>query len=213
MRRSGQYICASAHDGSIHLLDPNTLGVVQTWQAYAGTVNDMDARGDHLLTCGWAQQQYGGLGLERLVRVYDLKHLKPAAPIAFQQGAAFVRMHPKLSSTCIVLSEYGAINSIDVQNQDVPAMRFAPMFDAQATGLEILPSGNGFAMSDSHGQIVLWGSQSKLRFTEYSKPTEFADPQMQSKHLDWAADLPFNLIGMPYYREALLSGWPNSLAH
>ncbi|KAK0249232.1 poly(A)-specific ribonuclease [Friedmanniomyces endolithicus] len=213
MRRSGQYICASAHDGSIHLLDPNTLAVVQTWQAYAGTVNDMDARGDHLLTCGWAQQQYGGLGLERLVRVYDLKHLKPAAPIAFQQGAAFVRMHPKLSSTCIVLSEHGAINSIDVQNQDVPAMRFAPMFDAHVTGLEILPSGKGFAMSDSHGQVVLWGSQSKLRFTEYSKPTEFADPQMQSKHLDWAADLPFNLIGMPNYREALLSGWSNSLAH
>ncbi|TKA82829.1 hypothetical protein B0A55_01049 [Friedmanniomyces simplex] len=213
MRRSAQYICASAHDGSIHLLDPNTLAVVQTWQAYAGTVNDMDARGDYLLTCGWAQQQYGGLGLERLVRVYDLKQLKPAAPISFQQGAAFVRMHPKLSSTCIVLSEWGAINSIDVQNQDVPVMRFAPMFDAQVTGLDILPSGKGFVMSDSHCQVVLWGSQSKVRFTEYSKTTEFPDPQMQSKHLDWAADLPLNLIGMPYYREALLSGWPNSLAH
>ena len=53
MRRSGQYICASAHDGSIHILDPKTLAIVQKWQAYAGTVNDMDARGDYLLTCGW----------------------------------------------------------------------------------------------------------------------------------------------------------------
>ncbi|KAK4892404.1 poly(A)-specific ribonuclease [Elasticomyces elasticus] len=213
MRRSDRYICAAAYDGSIHLLDPFSLGVVQTWQAYAGTVNDMDARGDYLLTCGFSHQQYGGLGLERLVRVYDLKQLKPSAPIAFQQGAAFVRMHPKLSSTCIVLSEHGAINSIDVQNQDVPTMRFAPMFDAQATGLDIMPSGKGFVMTDSHCQVVLWGPPTKLRFTEYSKPTEFPDPQEQSKHLDWAADLPFNLIGMPFYREALLSGWPNSLAH
>jgi PAB-dependent poly(A)-specific ribonuclease subunit 2 len=213
MRRANAYICAASHDGAIHLLDPKTLAVVQRWQAYAGTVNDMDARGDYLLTCGWAHQQYGGLNLERLVRVYDLKQLKPAGPIAFQQGAAYVRLHPKLSSTCIVLSEWGAINSIDVQNQDAPVMRYAPMFDAQVTGLELMPSGKGFAMSDSHCQIVLWGSQNKLKFTEYGRPTEFADAPAPSKHLDWAADLPFNLIGMPFYREALLSGWPNSLVH
>ncbi|KAK3113725.1 poly(A)-specific ribonuclease [Teratosphaeriaceae sp. CCFEE 6253] len=213
LRRSGQYICASGHDGSIHILDQKTLDVVRKWQAYAGTVNDMDARGDYLLTCGWAQQQHGGLGLERLVRVYDLKQLKPAAPMAFQQGAAFVRMAPKLSSTCIVFSEWGAISSIDVQNHDMPTLRYAQMFDALVTGLELMPSGRGFVMSDSQSHLVLWGSPSKLPFTEFSKPTEFADAPALSKHLDWAADLPFNLIGMPYYREALLSGWPNSLAH
>ena len=213
MRRAASYICAASHDGSVHLLDPDTLSIVQRWQTYAGTVNDMDARGDYLLTCGWTHQQYGGLSLERLVRVYDLKRLKPAAPIAFQQGAAFVRLHPKLSSTCIVVSEWGAINSIDVQNQDVPVMRFAQMYEAQVTGLELMPSGKGFAMSDSHCHLLLWGSPSKIRFAEYSKPTEFPDPVVPPKHLDWNAALPFNLIGMPYYREALLSGWPNSLVH
>ncbi|EMC99672.1 hypothetical protein BAUCODRAFT_119247 [Baudoinia panamericana UAMH 10762] len=213
MRRSTTCICAAAHDGSICLLDPYSLAIMHKWQAYAGTVNDMDARGDHLLTCGWAHQQYGGLGLERLVRVYDLKHQRPAAPIAFQQGAAFVRLHPKLSSTCIVVSQAGAINSVDVQNPDVPLMRYVQTFDAQLTGLELMPSGKGFAMSDTHCHLVLWASPSKVHFTEYSKTTEFSDPQMAPKHLDWAADLPFNLIGMPYYREALLSGWPNSLVH
>lgn len=213
MRRSGQYICAASSDGSIHLLDSKTLAVVRKWSAYAGVVNDMDARGDYLLTCGWAQQQHGGLGLERLVRVYDLKNLRPAAPVAFQQGAAFVRMHPKLSSTCIVISQSGAINSIDVQNPDVPTMRYAPTFDAQLTGLELMPSGRGFAMTDTHCQIVLWGSPSKTQFNEYSAPTEFPDTQMPVKHLDWVSDAPLNLIGMPYYREALLSGWPNSLVH
>ncbi|KAK5113219.1 hypothetical protein LTR62_003555 [Meristemomyces frigidus] len=213
MRRATNYVCAAAHDGSIHLLDPNTLSDVQRWQAYAGTVNDMDTRGDHLLTCGWTQQQYNGIRLERLVRVYDLKHLRPAAPISFAQGAAYVRMHPKLSSTCIVLSEHGAINSIDVLNQDAPVMRYANTFDAQLTGLQLMPSGKGFAMSDTHCQMVVWGSQAKLQYTEYSRPTEFPDPVLQTKQLSWTVDLPFNLIGMPYYREALLSGWPNSLVH
>lgn len=213
MRRATQCICAASRDGSIHLLDPRTLAITHSWKAYAGMVNDMDARGDYLLTCGWAQQQYQALGLERLVRVYDLKNQRPAAPIAFQSGAAFVRMHPKLSSTCIVISQSGAMQSIDVQNPDMPILNFAQMFEAQVTGLELMPSGKGFAMADSLCQMLLWGSPSKTQFTEFSKQTEFAETQAPTKHLDWSPDVPLNLIGMPYYREALLSGWPNSLVH
>ena len=213
MRRAGQYICGAAHDGSVYMLDPKTLAVIQRWQPYAGSVNDMDARGDYLLTCGWATQQYQGLALERLVRVYDLKNQRAAPPVAFPSGAAFVRMHPKLSSTCIVMSQTGVVQSIDVQNPDMPVMRFVQTYDAQVTGLELMPSGKGFAMTDTHCQIALWGSQTKMQFTEYSRPTEFAEPLGPTKHLDWTSDVPLNVIGMPYYREALLSGWPNSLVH
>lgn len=213
MRRANQYICAAAHDGSIHLLDSKTLSLVNSWKAYAGSVNDIDARGDYLLTCGWAQQQYHGLALERLVRVYDLKNQKSVAPVTFGQGAAFVRMHPKLSSTCVVVSQMGAIQSIDVQNPDIPIMKFAQTFDAQLTGLELMPSGKGFALIDTHCQITLWGSASKMRFTEFSQHTEFPDSPEPTKHLDWNLDLPLNMVGMPFYREALLSGWPNSLVH
>jgi PAB-dependent poly(A)-specific ribonuclease subunit 2 len=213
MRRAKEFICAAAHDGSIHLLDSKSLSVINSWKAYAGSVNDMDARGDYLLTCGWVQQQYHGLSLERLVRVYDLKNQKSASPVTFSHGAAFVRMHPKLSSTCIVVAQAGSIQSIDVQNPDVPMMRFAQTFDAQLTGLELMPSGKGFALTDSHCQITLWGSPTKMQFTEFPQPTEFADALSPTKHMDWSTDLPLNLIGMPYYREALLSGWPNSLVH
>lgn len=213
MKLAGQHICAASHDGSIHLLDPKTLSSVHSWKAYAGTVNDMDATGDYLLTCGWAQMQHQGLALERLVRVYDLKAKKPAPPVPFQTGAAYVRMHPKLTSTCIVLSQSGLIHSIDIQNSDMPTMRYANSFDIQYTGLELMPSGKGLALADSSGQIVLWSSPSKLQYTEYSRPTEFAEPQENNENLDWSSSAPLNLIGMPYYREALLSSWPNSLLH
>ena len=213
MRRAKDFICAAEQEGSIHLLDAKTLAVVNSWNAYPGSVNDMDARGDYLLTCGWVQQQYHGLSLERLVRVYDLKNQRSVAPVTFGQGAAFVRMHPKLSSTCIVVSQSGAIQSIDVQNADMPTMKFAQTFDSQLTGLELMPSGRGFALTDSHCQITLWGSPSKMQFTEFPQPTEFADAPSPTKQLEWSSDLPLNLVGMPYYREALLSGWPNSLVH
>ncbi|KAI6893072.1 hypothetical protein KC355_g20861, partial [Hortaea werneckii] len=52
-----------------------------------------------------------------------------------------------------------------------------------------------------------------MQFTEYSRPTEFADTPLASKQIDWRSEVPLNFIGMPYYREALLSGWPNSLVH
>jgi PAB-dependent poly(A)-specific ribonuclease subunit 2 len=213
MKRAGNCICAAAHDGSIYLLDLRTLVVMHNWKAYAGSINDMDARGDYLLTCGWAPRHYQGLALEQLVRVYDLKIQKPAPPISFPPGAAFVRMHPKLSTTCTVLSQSGAIYSIDILNPDVPIMRFAQTFDAQIRGLDVMPSGKGFAMADSHCQLVLWGSTSKMQFLEYGRPTEFADHQMPARQLDWSPETALNLVGMPYYRDMLLSVWSSSMVH
>lgn len=213
MKRAGNCICAAAHDGSIYLLDLRTLAVLHSWKAYAGSINDMDARGDYLLTCGWAPRHYQGLALEQLVRVYDLKIQKPAPPISFPPGAAFVRMHPKLSTTCTVISQAGAIYSIDILNPDIPIMRFAQTFDAQLRGLDVMPSGKGFAMADSHCQLVLWGSTTKMQFLEYGRPTEFADHQLPARQLDWSPDTALNLIGMPYYRDMLLSVWSSSMVH
>lgn len=92
-------------------------------------------------------------------------------------------------------------------------MRFAQTYDAHITGLEIMPSGRGFAMADTHCQIVLWGSTAKMHFTEFPIPIETADVPAPHKHVDWSVDSPLSTVGMPFYREALLSGWPNSLTH
>lgn len=214
MKLAGQHISAATSEGSIHLLDPKTLKTVHSWKAYSGSVNDMDARGDYLVTCGWIQMPYNGLSPERLVRVYDLKNQKPGPLVAFLPGAAFVRMHPKLSSTCIVVSHTGSIHSIDIQNQDSPIMRYANVYDGQLSGLEIMPSGKGFALLENSLQIVLWGSSTKLQFTEYGKPPEYADATMPHKSLEWVpTDIPLNKIGMPFYRETLFSAWSYSMVH
>ncbi|USW48021.1 Putative ribonuclease H-like superfamily, exonuclease, RNase T/DNA polymerase III [Septoria linicola] len=213
MRLAGQHICAAAHDGSVHMLDLKTFAIVHSWKAYAGTVNDMDASGDYLLTCGWAQSQHHGLALERLVRVYDLKNRKPARPLPFQSGAAYVRLHPRLSSTCIVLSQNGTLHSIDIQNPEMPNMKFASPMDGQFIGLELMPSGKGFVLADSNNNLILWGAPTKIQFTDYAKATDFPDAVASHKALEWTNTSPLNTIGMPHYRETLLSSWPTSLIH
>jgi PAB-dependent poly(A)-specific ribonuclease subunit 2 len=214
MKLAGQHVGAATSDGSIYLLNPKTLTVVHSWKAYSGSVNDLDARGDYLVTCGWIHLPYTGLAPERLVRVYDLKNQKPGPLVAFLPGAAYVRLHPKLSSTCIVVSHSGSIHSIDIQNQDSPTMRYANVYDGQISGLELMPSGRGFALVENSLQLVLWGSSTKLQLTEYGKPADYADTPIPSKPLDWAvADAPLNKIGMPFYRETLFSAWSYNMIH
>jgi PAB-dependent poly(A)-specific ribonuclease subunit 2 len=79
-------------------------------------------------------------------------------------------------------------------------------------GLEISPSGEALAINDAEYSIHLWGSLSKIHFNEISKETEFADvPVRPPPILDWSNDTPVSLVGMPYYRERLLSAWPSHL--
>src|SRR5258707_14102614 len=116
MRRAGQYICAANCTGAIHILDSTTLRLVRSWQAHSSIVSDMDARADFLVTCGLSQRQQHGLMHDPLANVFDLKTLSPLAPIPFQPGAAFIRMHPKMSTTSIVASQTVQLQLVDLMN-------------------------------------------------------------------------------------------------
>ena len=69
MKRAGQYICAANCSGAVHIIDPNTLRVLKVWQAHMGTINDMDAKADYLVTCGLSQRQQLGLLPDPLANV------------------------------------------------------------------------------------------------------------------------------------------------
>lgn len=213
MKRAKDYICAASYEGAVHMLDLKTLAISFSWKPYAAQVNDIDARGDYLLTCGWAPRHYQGMALEPHVRVYDLKNHKPLTPIGFHAGAAYVRMHPSLTSTCIIISQTGTIHSVDVQNPDSPTMRYMQTFDASLNGLEVMPSGRGFAISDNNYQITFWGSPSNMHFTDFTQPTDFADAVLPAPEMSWSTEMPLSTIGMPFYREMLYSGWGYNMMH
>ena len=210
MRRAGQYICAATSTGSIQLLDPKTTTVLKTWKAHSGWISDIDANSSFLVSCGWSPKQGFGSQPDPLVKVFDLKTLVPLAPIQFHAGgAAYVRLHPRMLTTCMIASRTGQLQTVDLVNSGMINVRHISLVDAHLVGMEIAPSGEAFALADSSCLIQLWGSPSQVRFTNHSEPTEFADAaSLQHPELDWLSNKPLSSIGMPFYREALLSAWP-----
>jgi len=173
--KHSRYICAATSSGSVDFLDPLTLHVVKTWQAHTAKINSMDARNDFLITCGWSTRPYGhSPSLDTLAKVFDLKKLEQLAPISFHPGAAFVQIHPKMSTTSVISSQKGQIHVIDIMDAENVKLLHVTL-TASLVGLIMSPSGNAWAIADQDNVVKIWGSASNLQFCETSSPIEFAD--------------------------------------
>ena len=189
MKRAGQYLCAATKNGGIHILDSNSLSVIKVFEGHTGSISDMDAKGDFLATCGWSPRQQYAYMLDPFTNVFSLKTLKQLPPIPFHTGAAFVRMHPRMSTTAFIASQNGQMQVIDLMNPDSANLRQLNFYESYLTGFEMAPSGEAIALADSNSQIHLWGSPTKVHFPEYSNPTETADHNTQPPpQMDWSPD-------------------------
>ncbi|KAH8816153.1 PAB-dependent poly(A)-specific ribonuclease subunit PAN2 [Xylogone sp. PMI_703] len=209
MKRS-RHICAATKGGAVNILDSITFNIIKAWNAHASLINDMDAQHDFIVTCGYSLRQQQSYMLDPLVNVFDLKRMISLPPIPFPAGAAYVRMHPRMSTTSIVVSQLGQMHLVDLMNVNTSNVRQANVL-SYLSMIEIAPSGEAIALADAECNIHLWGSPSRIRFAELSNPVEFSDPEETHPVLDWGVDTPLNSIGMPYYREALLSAWPSHM--
>lgn len=182
------YICAATSSGSVDMLDANTLKVVKTWRAHSAGINDMDARNNFLVTCGWSPRHQNFHMFDPLANVFDLKTMMPLPPIPFHAGAAFARMHPKMSTTCIVASQTGQLQVVDLMNPNTANLRQANI-SSYMLGLELAPSGEALALTDGECTIHLWGSPTKIHFAEFSNATEFADVPPATLPMGWDCDM------------------------
>ncbi|MCJ1313152.1 poly(A)-specific ribonuclease [Agyrium rufum] len=206
MMKRSHWLCAATSTGPINILDPDNLNIIQTLNTNNVGICDMDARNNYLVTCGWVTRPQGTPMLASLANVYDLKAMVQLAPIAFQAGAAHVQMHPRLQSTCLIASQSGQLQVVDLMNTASMQLRHADI-SGYLSSLVLSPSGEALALCDADGLVHLWGSPSKLHFADFSNPTEFADPEASVTVIEVNSDLPLSAIGMPYYREQLLSSW------
>lgn len=188
MMKLSRYICAATSTGSVDFLDPGTLKVVKTWQAHSSKINSMDVKMDYLLTCGWSTKSYGAPQLDHIVKVFDIKNLEVLAPFSFPGGAAFVQIHPRMSTTTLIASQRGQLQLVDFMNPENAAMLYVQHVSV-VTSMMISPSGNVWAIVDQDDAIHLWGSPEKLQFTEVPNPTEFANEVLHVRPLGVADDL------------------------
>ncbi|KAI9893977.1 MAG: poly(A)-specific ribonuclease [Vezdaea aestivalis] len=211
LMRQSKYICGATPSGTVAMLDFLTFKVVKVWKAHQ-VIMDMDARSDFLVTCGHSnrhQQTMTGTAimLDPLANVFDLKSLSPLPPIPFHAGAAHVRMHPRMSTTAIVASHHGQMQVVDLMNPNAVTLRQANV-SSYLTHLELAPSGEALVMADQECMIYLWGPLGRITFTDMGVAPEFADIAAPLPQIDWHAD---TSVGLPYYRERLLSAWPSHL--
>lgn len=142
----------------------------------------MDANNEFLVTCGWSPRQHYGNRLDPMAKVFDLKSLRPMAPIVFHPGAAFVRLHPRMSTTAVIASQHGQTQTIDITNPAMATIRHISLSDeSYLAGLDVSASGHALILSDSMASLQLWGQPSKMNFTDYSNPVEFANSPPSDK--------------------------------
>jgi PAB-dependent poly(A)-specific ribonuclease subunit 2 len=185
-----RYICAATSAGAVNILDVDSLKVIKTLNTNNVGICDMDARNNYLVTCGWATRPQGTPMLAGLANVYDLRAMVQLPPIPFHAGAAHIQMHPKMSTTCIIASQHGQLQVVDLMNSNTVNVRQANISTSTyISGLVLAPSGEALALCDTDLFIHLWGSPTKLQFSEFSNATEFADQPDPVAPMDVDADL------------------------
>jgi PAB-dependent poly(A)-specific ribonuclease subunit 2 len=205
--KRGRYICAATKTGSVNLLDPVSFEVVKSWNAHSALINDMDAQHDFIVTCGFSLRQGQNYVLDPFLNVFDIKKMSSMSPIPFPAGAAYVRMHPRMLTTSIIVSQSGQMHIVDLMNPNTSNVRQANVL-SYLNMFEIAPSGEAIALTDVECHIHLWGSPSKLHFVDLATPVDFATPEEPIPPVEWTPDTPLSSIGMPYYRDVLASAWP-----
>lgn len=190
MKLGLSYICAATNTGAVHFLDSSTLRVMKIWQAHSGWISDMDVRTDFIITCGYSPRSTFGPVPDPLANVFNLKTLTPLRPIPFQNGAALVCIHPRMSTTCVIASVQGQLQVVDIDNPNAHTMiKQVRIYDNTAlTLLEMAPSGRALALHTSVCDIQLFGSSNTIQFNEISEPTIFADQPSPYPHVDWSPD-------------------------
>ncbi|RPA72773.1 PAB-dependent poly(A)-specific ribonuclease-like protein subunit pan2 [Ascobolus immersus RN42] len=212
MKRAQRFICCGTDKGSVSLLDMSSLQCIKKLPAHLGPIADIDTQNNVLLTCGYSPRPHNLGHLDPLVQVFDLRTYRPLPPIPFHSGAKFVRMHPKMANTAIVIAQSGQFHMVDIANPAAATLFHAQLSYLGVNAIDLAPSGDALALADAESTVQVWGNPEKIRFSEFAAPVEWQDIPAPHPTIDINdMNTPLNTIGMPYYRETLLSAWPSHM--
>ena len=114
--------------------------------------------------------------LDPLAKVFDLNTREQLNPISYPSGAAYVQMHPKMSTTAIIASQRGQLQVVDIHNPNTFNVHHANIeYTSSLAGLVMAPSGEAWGLITQENTVILWGSPKTLRFADSSGPLENAD--------------------------------------
>ena len=139
--------------------------------------------------------------------------MKPISPIIMVFSPYLLRFIPAFSSRFCVISQTGQIQFLDlVKKFDSPligSINIPP--GSFITSMDISSSCQAFTFSDNAGYAYLYGSNSDVKFNNFSKDIEFVDNLEPAPFLSFDDNQSFTCI--PFNKpeskdEKLLSDWP-----
>lgn len=165
-------------------------------------------------------RRLGASSPDPLISVFDLRQMRPIAPVLFPAGAAFVALHPRIHNLCYALSSGGILQIMDLY--DPTSFRIFQMNLPQGFGtsptsrvvsFDVSSTGDHLVMTDSANNVHLWLTDFSAPFNSHAQPLVYPEaaviPVPTFSPDDYSQLL--NTVGMPYYKELLLSNYPLDL--
>ncbi|KAI0933597.1 hypothetical protein AcW1_005383 [Taiwanofungus camphoratus] len=207
---SNQYLLSGSADGFLRRHDPrDAMWKADSVRAHVSGVQGLEGSGHYVYTIGLGTRQ-GRPFPDPLVKVYDMRALKPLSPLPFASGPAFVNKIPKRTSTLAITSNQGLVNIVDASNPTINEF-YQLDIPSYITSVAVSPTGLYMAFGDSEGAIHLMTAGDEgaiLPFNGFEgKPIEWADDPEPLPNIQWTDATPLNSIGMPFYNDPLLSSW------
>ncbi|KAB5596531.1 PAB-dependent poly(A)-specific ribonuclease subunit PAN2 [Ceratobasidium theobromae] len=211
----GTLLVSGSADGMLRTHDFRAKGREETAAensciAHTGGIQALEGGGNYIFTAGWGIRQ-SHPHAEQFVKVFDARMLRPLAPVPFADLPSFIKVHPKKSSTIVIMSNQGLVNVIDVaQPGGAPDFVQVPT-SSYLTSAAISPSGDYVALGDAEGFVHLLSSVPEnspepVPFNGFEgEPTIWAHKPAEQPDIRWAEDTPLGSIGLPHYKTPLLS--------
>ncbi|XP_072179674.1 PAN2-PAN3 deadenylation complex catalytic subunit PAN2-like [Diadema setosum] len=215
MRPNQRFVCCGEPTGKVQLRDPATMKIEHTLEAHRGALSDFDVNGNQLITCGFGER-LGTLTVDRFLMIFDLRTMRPVAPLHVPIEPIFLRYVTTYSNRIIIMDQSGQFQLLDPGGLVTPETML--LYQVNIAGdmvldFDVSSNCSCLAFGDSGGYVHLWSSTEEVTFNDFSAETEFADPVEPIHPISFTDELAsFATIPMPYCEEEpLLSDWPSDL--
>jgi PAB-dependent poly(A)-specific ribonuclease subunit 2 len=82
---------------------------------HSGGLASMEVSGHSLVTSGYIPAQNGNMMIEPLIKLWDLRMNRVVDSFAHAQGATFIKFQPKCEGHIVVVSQLGAMFTLDTK--------------------------------------------------------------------------------------------------
>lgn len=215
-----KFLTLGTQSGAIDIFDPAEGKVVKSFYGHNGILSDIDVQGNYVASCGYSLRSRRGYRassndfiVDPLVNIYDLRMMRALPPIPFSSGALFVRFHPKLPNIVVIALTSGHFQFIDIYDQlNVYVYEANLGTNAYLANLDISENGEFITFSDAYANLHLWTLANNQNKNFSNFPSSLDQPDIISQpplanpvYID--DDVPLSLVGMPYYKDFLLSNY------